>query len=307
MHGSRWYLRSVAAALSGLLVLVVPPLRAQATTWHLTRATEARRLAAFADTTLDESSGIAASRQHPGILWTIEDSGAEPLLHATDTTGADLGAWTVTGAVNRDWEAVTLGPCPGGRCLYIGDIGDNNATRRQVEVYRVPEPDPSGRRRTTTRAVQLTVTYPGGPRDAESLVMLPDTSLLIISKSASGSRVYRVPASAWHGTRPVRAAEMGTLSIPTGGLTSLVTDAAVSPDGTRLAVRTYTAIYFYRIIPGPALAEDGACGIFGVEPQGEGVTWLDPERLVTSWESNFGIPGGLALVRCSPRDSLAGD
>jgi hypothetical protein len=301
MHGSRFCLRSVAVALCGLLWLAVPRLQAQASTWQMTPAIEARRLATFADTTLNESSGLVASRQHPGVLWTIEDSGAEPLLHATDTTGADLGTWTVTGAANRDWEAITLGPCPGGRCLYIGDIGDNNATRRQVEIYRVPEPDPSGRRRTTARAVPLTVTYPGGSRDAESLAMLPDTSLLIISKSASGSRIYRVPASAWRGTHPVRAVDMGKLSIPAGGLASLVTDAAISPDGTRLAVRTYTAIYFYRITPGPALAEDGACGIFGVEPQGEGVTWLDPERLVTSWESNFGIPGGLALVRCAGR------
>jgi hypothetical protein len=301
MHGSRFYLRNVAVALCGLLSLVVPRVRAQASTWQLAPAIEARRLATFADTTLDESSGLVASRRHPGVLWTIEDSGAEPLLHATDTTGADLGTWTVAGAANHDWEAITLGPCPSGRCLYIGDIGDNNATRRQVEIYRVPEPDPSGRRRTTARAVPLTVTYPGGSRDAESLAMLPDTSLLIISKSASGSRIYRVPASAWHGTHPVRAVDMGKLSIPAGGLASLVTDAAISPDGTRLAVRTYAAIYFYRITPGPALAEDGACGIFGVEPQGEGVTWLDPERLVTSWESNFGIPGGLALVRCAGR------
>ena len=43
----------------------------------------------------------------------------------------------------------------------------------------------------------------------------------------------------------------------------------------------------------------GACGIFGIEPQGEGVAWLDQRHLVTSSENNFGMLGGLGLVRCA--------
>ncbi len=308
MPGSASCLKIVTAScvLATLLADIARPLHAQGGAWRVAPAVEARHLAAFSDASLDESSGIVVSRRHPGILWTIEDSGAEAVLHATDTTGADRGSWRVTGAANRDWEALALGPCPAGFCLYIGDIGDNSSARTHAEIYRVPEPDPAGSARAsgraTARARRLTVSYPGGPRNAESLAILPDTTLFIISKSESGSRIYEVPASAWRGTAPIRATDRGGLSVPHGSLANLVTDAAVSPDGARLAVRTYTAIYFFRIGPRHQLTADpadGACGIFGIEPQGEGVAWLDQRHLVTSSENNFGMLGGLGLVRCA--------
>lgn len=276
-------------------------LHAQSDSSQLRPATEARALAPFRDTSLDEVSGIAASRQHPGLLWLVEDSGADATLHATDTTGANLGTWTVRNAHNRDWEALTLGPCTTGDCLYIGDIGDNQARRAHVTVYRVPEPDPSDASRVTTRATALDVAYPDGPHNAESLAVLPDTTLLIISKSMRGSEAFTVPADAWRQRGPTRATSRGPLPIPPGSLATLVTDAAVAPDGARVAVRTYTAIYFFRVGARHALVPDAAmtpCGIFGIEAQGEGVTWTDPRTMITASESNLGFRGGLALVRC---------
>src|SRR4051812_27032138 len=53
---------------------------------------------------LRESSGAAMSRDHPGLIYTIEDSGNQPKLFAFDTTGADRGTWVVANATNVDWE-----------------------------------------------------------------------------------------------------------------------------------------------------------------------------------------------------------
>ena len=39
-----------------------------------------------------------------------------------------------------DWEAVAVGACPGGSCIYIADIGDNEAERKRITIHRVPEP-----------------------------------------------------------------------------------------------------------------------------------------------------------------------
>jgi hypothetical protein len=50
-----------------------------------------------------------------------------------------------------DWEDVAAGPCPGGRCLYVADIGDNTASRPSVTVYRVPEPRPGEPARAPAR------------------------------------------------------------------------------------------------------------------------------------------------------------
>src|SRR5262245_26085772 len=49
----------------------------------------------FARNDLLESSGVAVSATQPGVLFTINDSGNEPLLFATDSTGADRGVWRV--------------------------------------------------------------------------------------------------------------------------------------------------------------------------------------------------------------------
>jgi hypothetical protein len=134
------------------------------------------------------------------------------------------------------------------------------------------------------------------------MVALPGGDLLIISKSrGSAAHLYQVPAGAWRARGSTRASDLGPLPIPAGSLADLVTDAALSPDGRRIAIRTYVSIHVFRLGADHQLATDAAvpaCGIFGIEPQGEGLTWLDATHLVTSSESGFGLRGGLGLVRC---------
>ena len=62
-----------------------------------------------------------------------------------------------------------MGPCSGGSCLYIGDIGDNDAKRKRVTIYRVPEPEPTAQQPRPLDAVYH-LTYPDGAHDAESLL-----------------------------------------------------------------------------------------------------------------------------------------
>ena len=101
---------------------------------------------------LSEGSGLALSRRVPGRLWTHNDSG-KPILFALDARGAVTGRIEVTGATVEDWEAIAVGPCGTGSCLYIGDIGDNNASRKRITIYRLPEPD--GRQRHGRRCRRL--------------------------------------------------------------------------------------------------------------------------------------------------------
>jgi hypothetical protein len=93
---------------------------------------------------LTESSGVAVSRAHPGIVWTHNDSGDGPYLYATDLHGNDRGAIRVSGAAAVDWEDMALAPCPSGRgeCVYLADTGDNLERRTSVTIYAVAEPDP---------------------------------------------------------------------------------------------------------------------------------------------------------------------
>jgi hypothetical protein len=296
--------RLLAAALA-----LVPSVAAAQVPWTLRAPSEARQTGVFAERRIDESSGLAASRQHPGLLWTIEDSGNPAALHAVDTSGTILGTWRIEGARNADWEAIALGPCGTDSCLYIADTGDNGARRSTVTIYRIREPSiqPDRRRGRTTdarisRPDVLTLRYPDGAHDVEALVVTPGEELILISKGRREAvRAYRLERSAWSADRAVTAHPLGTLPMPTEGIAGLVTDAALHPDGRRLVVRTYAALHYFTLAADSA-PEAGArptgCAILGLELQGEGVTWLDEATLALSSEAAYGMPGTISLVRC---------
>src|SRR5690606_17578486 len=91
-----------------------------------------------------EASGLALSRNNPGVLWTHNDSDDDgPQVYAFAAEDARyLGRYALDGAKVRDWEDMALGPGqrPGADALYLGDIGDNNKKRKRIVVYRVAEP-----------------------------------------------------------------------------------------------------------------------------------------------------------------------
>lgn len=145
---------------------------------------------------LREASGLAASRRVPGRLWSHNDSG-EPVLVALDVNGSVTGRLRLSDARVEDWEAVAAGPCPAGSCLYVADIGDNNAARRRITIYRVEEPAES----EASVAVKdvFHATYPDGAHDAETLLVTPDGNLFIVTKGETGPiGLYKFP-------KPLRA------------------------------------------------------------------------------------------------------
>ena len=86
-----------------------------------------------------------------------------------------------------------MGPCPAGSCIYVADIGDNDARRARVTVYRLAEP--AAATESAKVGDVLHATYPDGPQDAEALLVLPDGRLYIVTKGATGPVVvYRFPS-----------------------------------------------------------------------------------------------------------------
>jgi hypothetical protein len=255
---------------------------------------------------LRESSGVAVSRTHHGVLWTHNDSGDGPFIYATDTAGKDRGAVRVTGAAAVDWEDIALGPCPRatGSCLYLADTGDNNEVRSSVFVYAVPEPAPPAAGdsvATTSPAAVLQLVYPGGPADVEAIYVARDATLYLVTKGRSrGVRLLRVRRDAWQRRGVVAAELVQQLPIePQPRLGRLVTGAALSPDGAHVAVRTYTELYVFAIQPEGTLAPNPTSCLLGpLEPQGEAVDYLDASTLVLTSEAARGVPGIIHIVQC---------
>ncbi|MGH7608156.1 MAG: hypothetical protein ACREME_12545 [Gemmatimonadales bacterium] len=294
------------------------------TTVLLLQAASAGPAAEFASPRVRESSGVAVSRAHPGVLWTHNDSGDRPYLHATDLTGRNLGWLRVPGASALDWEDMALGPCPPlpadpprrpPYCVYLADTGDNREGRPAVTVYAVPEPapppgGPGDTLRLTAAPAVLRLRYPDGAHDVEAIYVAPrDGALFLVSKGRGGSiRLYRIGRDQWpeQGTRQgavATATRVQTLDVrPNREAGRLVTGAAVRPDGRAVALRTYTEIFLFRTGAGGTLVpvRERACDIAGLElgGGGEAIDFIDDSTLVLTSEATRRCPGTIHTVVC---------
>ncbi|MEU5714818.1 WD40 repeat domain-containing protein [Streptomyces sp. NPDC020403] len=192
------------------------------------------------DPRITESSGLAASRVHPGVYWTHNDSDDGPYVYAVDSrTGKTVATITMRGVGEpRDVEAISLGPDGD---LYVGDIGDNlDGSWDHVWIYRFPEPATLAD--ATVRATQYDVKYADGPRNAEAMMVHPKTGrVYIASKNEDGGGLYEGPAKLSTG---------GTNVFRRVGEVPWVTDGAFSPDGKNLVLRSYFSTRGYAFADG---------------------------------------------------------
>ncbi|WP_031514085.1 hypothetical protein [Streptomyces sp. NRRL F-5123] len=214
----------------------------------------------ISDPRIAEASGLAASRLHPGIYWTHNDSGDGPYVYAVDSaTGRTVARVAMRGIHPRDVEAISIGPDGD---VYVGDIGDNlDGAWKEVWIYRFPEPEKLHDQ--TVGVTRYTVRYDQGPRNAEAMMVQPRTGrVYIASKKQSGGSLYQGPAHLTaHGVNTFRR----IAGVP------WVTDGAFSPDGSRLVLRGYFSATEYRWTGGaPSRLADLDVPM---QPQGEGVTF----------------------------------
>jgi hypothetical protein len=199
---------------------------------------------------------------------------------------------TVTGADVRDWEDVTIGTCPAGECLYIADIGDNRGSRKQITIYRVPEPAPGS---TATPAVEaFHAIYPDHPRDAEALVVTAREQLLIVTKEVP-PRLYRFPT-------PLKAGGTATLQLVRQlGERVRITGGAASADGRWIALRSNRTLLLYRsddLLNGRDPIRIDLSSL--KEPQGEGVAFGPGGELYLVSEGGEGAAAGVLMrINCA--------
>ena len=235
----------------------------------------AQPVGAVQQPSINEASGLAASRAHPGVLWVHNDSGDTARVFAMNVQGTHLGTYALVGASATDWEDIAIGPGPvdGRWYLYLGDTGDNSAVRPTVRVYRVPEPDVSPSQLPVNVDLSgvetFTLQYPDGPRDAETLMVDPTTGdWYVVSKRESLSRLYRVPYPQSTGETIVMEYRG---QLPWGGATA----GDISPSGGEILVRAYTHASLWRRPAGTplwdAFQQVGYSVPLATEPQGEAI------------------------------------
>ncbi|MDQ1104963.1 hypothetical protein QE364_002906 [Nocardioides zeae] len=252
---------------------VALPFAAGAAATPASTAEEGTEVVSFTDPDIVESSGLAVVG---GRFVTVNDSGDSGRVFAVDpATGDTVGvtSWTPDPV---DVEAVAPAYVDGEAAseVWVGDIGDNRAVRDSVEVLRVPV----GWEDATVEPARYELQYADGPRDAESVLVVPGTDqLLVVSKGVLGGSFYAAPEQ-------LVAGQVNVLE-PLAPALGVATDAAFFPDGRHLVVRNYgaAAVYTY-----PGLTEVGSFDL-PEQPQGEGIA-VDPDD-----------PGAVLLTTEGPR------
>ena len=217
----------------------------------------------FRDPAIVESSGLVVQ---DGLFVTTNDSGDSGRVFAVDpATGQTVG---VTGWSDDPTDVEALAPAGRG-AVWVGDIGDNTASRDSVQVTRVPV----GRGDRTADAPTYELTYPEGAVDAETLLSDPTTGrLYVATKNVFGGSLYEAPARL-DADGPNRLREVGPV-LP------IATDGAFFPDGKHVILRDYSQAVVYTF---PALEEVGSFRLPDQE-QGEGLAVAADDAVYVSSE-----------------------
>lgn len=236
---------------------------------------------------VEETSGLFFWK---GELFTHNDSGGENKLYALDTMGGEIKhRIPVPGAVNRDWEAVTV--CDS--VLYIGDFGNNSAKRKDLTIYMA---DLRKLGDSLPGLDSIRFHYPEQTNfekqkrthnfDCEAMVVFRDTVFLYSKSWADGiTRIRTLPAKPGN----YATQERGTFNA--GGL---ITDAAFSAEQKLLVLVGYNLdtpvlqpfIWLFRTSH-PAKINAGNGVRVSLSPeftQIEGVTFLPSGKLAITAE-----------------------
>ncbi len=263
-----------------------------------------RQTAELDTSVINEASGLGKSALKSNMLLWINDSGSSEAVHATDLQGRVQRTVALSGFTNRDTEALAVAPCPDSStesCIHVADIGDNKQRRvdYKVGVFRESE---FWTRQNLAPLEVIQFKYPSASYNAESFVVLRDGTMLIFTKTKTGpSQIFRLENSG-------RIAKLGELPVNTmtssSGDKALITDAALSPDGSRVLILTYgellevkvDALFAgrplvkgsdYTLIPGPKLNQQ------------ETVTYLSERSFLVSTEVESGGVAEIVTYSCA--------
>ena len=252
---------------------------------------------------LQEISGLAVSRQNPGIVWVHNDSGGEARVIAVDTKGQGQVALNLSGVDADDWEDLALGPCgpttatPDVDCLYVADLGDNALEDSEGVLYRIPEPTVLSAPDSETLLQDFLVPskysasrvlWPDGPRDVEALAVLPDGRVLLLTKnSVAASEVWRLSFEPDGGTAIELLGELDTAT--KDGDYKPVTAADLDPGGQRLVVRTAKKIWLFDLASGLTGDSDSAAVSLATASRQSITPGEDEDGEAMAWDADGGI------------------
>jgi hypothetical protein len=174
------------------------------------------QVSVMTDPRIVESSGLVASQAHPGIAYTINDSGDKARVFAVDiASGKVVGVTTVTNATWEDAEAMAIFRGQ----VWVADVGANRSAGAVRALYVFDEP---GIGNHAVTADGYPIVFDGGEVEVEAIAVIPGR-VDLFSKGWPNGHAFRVDALTK--ARPNVARRTNRLT------PAWTTDATVTPDG----------------------------------------------------------------------------
>jgi hypothetical protein len=203
----------------------------------------------------DETSGMAASSVYNNIYYIHNDSGDSSRFFAINQQGQLKGEFyykPVGGAPLgvKDCEDIAVGPGPvdGKSYVYVGDIGDNDATKPFITIYRAVEPElPANVNKADfVQSNPFFAKYPDGPHDAETLMVDPLEKLIyIVTKRHKSVSVYTTPLL-FNTKDTVTLTKRCDLHFKGLQPFKWIVSGDISKDGTQVVLKSYSRVYYWK-------------------------------------------------------------
>jgi len=200
-----------------------------------------------------ETSGIASSGIFSDIYYIHNDSGDTSRFFAVTPKGNLVSTFYFQKDKQLpNWQldcediAVSVGPKSGKSYVYLGDIGDNYNIRKYITVYRFEErPSWINTKVNHVSPVQLHLSYPDSPQDAETLMVDPLERLLyIVNKRTDTIRVYSTPLNFKDNEKRILTLR-SKIHFPGLKPFKYITAGDISKDGKKVLLKSYGKVYYW--------------------------------------------------------------
>ena len=241
---------------------------------------------------LKEASGMVYLKD--STVWIINDSGNPDKIYKVNFKGELLKEFRIDNGKNKDWEDMASDEKGN---VYIGDIGNNNSSRKDLVIYKIPNPENEKGQKTEARKIKFS--YPDQKKfppkkknlkyDSEAL-FYRQGHLYIITKNRTDpfdgeALIYKVPAQ-----KGDHKAELINSFTPCKDYSGCrITSADISPDGSRIVLLSYGKLWVFTEFKGDDFTNGKIEFIdLGATTQLESVCFLDDNTLLLADEQRAG-------------------
>nr|MBC7612144.1 hypothetical protein [Pseudopedobacter sp.] len=234
---------------------------------------------------ISECSGLVVSSKNDDLMWVHNDSGDEGRVFLIDNKTKIIAKYLFKKEV-IDCEDIALYTPQSGRAqIFVGDIGDNNAQRNYISIYKFDEPSLSVKSSTelsVKNVTELKFKYPDGARDAECLMIdEKDQEIYIVSKREDSVAVYSAPLNS-QPNKIITLKKRIKLFFPGEKGSKGITAGDISRDGKEVIIKSYINVFYWDRQPNETIPQCLKRAFIGLpynpEKQGEAIGFLKDGR-----------------------------